>query len=409
MCQACLTDPVPSESRPRLRRKLWEVSSHCHCTIIGTCLSLPELRGIASRNGLELAKPNPTEYEIHSAMVHLASRDRSLGKALHKTLDRKYALSIKRFSRISDRDSVEALWKECLGRGEVAGPLWALMTHPATDESLQSLVFGEIHMLSHQVGAMVRTDMRQMAALEKDKTALEAKIKRQQDRLHQEISSREAMLRDLRDLLALEQAENRRLRECGDASEQLRAMKLMYQDMQQALDRAEARAVKAEERVRLAEEVICELDSNLTDQTAELSALRAETTMLEARLNEALPGHDRPACPTPCDRPDLCGRCILYVGGRSIQVKHLQRLVSERNGVLIHHDGGVEDNIGRLPGLLGTADAVMFPVDCVSHAAHDRLKKLCRQWSKPFVPVRRSGLGAFIAALDSLSQATPQS
>lgn len=409
MCQACLTDPVPSESRPRLRRKLWEVLPHCHCTIIGTCLTLPELRAIASRNGLELAKPNPTEYEIHSAMVHLASRDRSLGKALHKTLDRKYALSVKRFSRVADRDEVEALWKESLGRGEVAGPLWALMTHPATDEALQSLVFGEIHMLSHQVGAMVRADMRQLAALEKDKGTLEAKVKRQQDRLHLEISSREAALRDLRDLLALEQAENRRLRECGDAGEQMRTMKLLHQELQQALERSEARAAKAEARASLAEEVLDELDRTLTDQTAELTALRAETAMLEARLNESLPGHDRPACPSPCDRPDLCGRCILYVGGRSIQVKHLQRLVSERNGVLIHHDGGVEDNIGRLPGLLGTADAVMFPVDCVSHAAHDRLKKLCRQWSKPFVPVRRTGLGAFIAALDSLSQATPHS
>jgi len=390
-----------------LRRKLWEIGPHCHCTIIGTCLTLPELRGIASRNGLELAKPNPTEYEIHSAMVHLASRDRSLGKALHKTLDRKYALSVKRFSRLNDRDAVEALWTECLGRGDVAGPLWALMTHPATDEALQSLVFGEIHMLSHQVGAMVRADMRQMAALEKDKAALESKITRQQERLHQEISSRDAMVRDLRDLLALEQAENRRLRDTGDVTEQIRVMKVLQQDLQQALDRAEIRASKAEERARLAEEIIGDLDRSLGAQTIELTALRAESETLEARLNEALYGRDRAACPTPCDRPDLCGRCILYVGGRSVQVPHLQRLVSERNGVLIHHDGGVEDNIGRLPGLLGNADAVMFPVDCVSHAAHDQLKKLCRRWSKPFVPVRRSGLGAFIAALDTLSSAPP--
>ncbi|EPY02325.1 DUF2325 domain-containing protein [Magnetospirillum fulvum] len=408
MCQACQSDPVPPEARPRLRRKLWEIEHHCHCTIIGTCLSLPELRGLASRNGLELAKPNPTEYEIHSAMVHLASRDRSLGKAMHKALDRKYTLAVKRFSRVNTRDAVEALWKECLGRGEVAGPLWALMTHPATDESLQSLVFGEVHMLSHQVGSMVRSDMRQMAVLEKEKADLEGKIRRQQERLHQEIARREASMRDLRDLLALEQAENRRLRECGDATEQVRALKVMQQDLQQALDLAEARASKAEDRSRTAEEIIGELDRTVNEQAAELIALRTETATMEARLNEALYGRDRSACPTPCNRPDLCGRCILYVGGRSIQVPHLQKLVSERNGVLIHHDGGVEDNIGRLPGLLGNADAVMFPVDCVSHAAHDQLKKLCRRWSKPFVPVRRSGLGAFIAALDTLS-ATPPS
>jgi hypothetical protein len=93
----------------------------------------------------------------------------------------------------------------------------------------------------------------------------------------------------------------------------------------------------------------------------------------------------------------------LFVGGRGTQVVHLRRLVEQYNGSLVYHDGGFEDGIGRLGTLIGQADTVMFPVDCISHNAHDQIKKLCRRDNKTYVPVRRSGLGAFREALDSLA------
>ena len=42
---------------------------------------------------------------------------------------------------------------EALEHGEIAGPYWALLTHPVTDNRLVQQVFGDVHMLSHQVGA----------------------------------------------------------------------------------------------------------------------------------------------------------------------------------------------------------------------------------------------------------------
>ena len=54
----------------------------------------------------------------------------------------------------------------------------------------------------------------------------------------------------------------------------------------------------------------------------------------------------------------------------------------------------------RLKSLFGRADAVVFPVDCVSHAALAKIKCLCRRWDKPYFPMRRSGLSALAGALD---------
>ncbi|MEI6559029.1 MAG: DUF2325 domain-containing protein [Rhodospirillaceae bacterium] len=103
----------------------------------------------------------------------------------------------------------------------------------------------------------------------------------------------------------------------------------------------------------------------------------------------------------PPARPDLNNRTILYIGGRLQAIAHFKRLVEECNGSFSHHDGGMEENMGRLKSLFGRADAVIFPVDCVSHAALAEIKRLCRRWNKPYLPIRRSGLSALVRALES--------
>jgi hypothetical protein len=100
---------------------------------------------------------------------------------------------------------------------------------------------------------------------------------------------------------------------------------------------------------------------------------------------------------------DLSGRRILFVGGRHRAVAHMRRLVEDSNGAFMHHDGGVEESMNRLGGLLRRADAVLFPVECVSHSALATVKLLCRRFDKPYVPLRSAGTLAVIAALQTLA------
>ena len=48
---------------------------------------------------------------------------------------------------------------------------------------------------------------------------------------------------------------------------------------------------------------------------------------------------------------------------------------------------------------MSRADLIVFPVDCVSHEAVTLVKRLCRQMSKPYLPLRSTGLGSFVSAL----------
>lgn len=79
-------------------------------------------------------------------------------------------------------------------------------------------------------------------------------------------------------------------------------------------------------------------------------------------------------------------------------------LVERSNGRFAHHDGGVEDNPKRLQTLLSAADAVICPADNVSHGAYYVVKRLCKQYGKPCVLLKRSGLSTFARGLAELAE-----
>src|SRR5262249_28107716 len=104
-------------------------------------------------------------------------------------------------------DSPEALlrcWDEAVQAGEIPSAYWAILTHPAVNDSLTRLAFGAVHMLSHLVGAANRADIRKLHRLEAEKSALEETVARQQAQLRDGIQARDAQIRELSSALSRE-------------------------------------------------------------------------------------------------------------------------------------------------------------------------------------------------------------
>ena len=80
----------------------------------------------------------------------------------------------------------------------------------------------------------------------------------------------------------------------------------------------------------------------------------------------------------------------------------MRAAVERGGGDFLHHDGGIEHSIAMLPGLIGRADCVAFPIDCVSHDAMATVKRQCRQAGKPFIPLRTSSLASLLAGIATL-------
>jgi hypothetical protein len=392
-----LIRPVREASAPAPRRsKIWELASNLHCSIIGTCLSTAELRQILAK--AKLAPPGATDHDLHGRGVTLAGRHDGAAKLLNKALDQRHRLAIRQFETATTDDEIRAAWRAAVQRGEIPGAYWAALSHPAISNTLARDIFGDVHMLSHLVGAANRADIRRLAELERDKAALEDKIARQQAQLRDAIVARDQQIDELGRVLAklLTQApavEDGPAADENAAAENATLAKLAA-DLERRLDGETRRRERAEGRLLAVEAALTTERGRRAAAEAQEHVLRDELDGVEASLAVQSAGG------APSDAAiDLGGRTLLYVGGRPSQLAHLRALGERLGAQFLHHDGGVDERSGLLAGLVSRADLVLFPVDCVSHEAALVVKRLCRQAEKPFLPLRSAGLGSFLAAL----------
>ncbi len=177
--------------------------------------------------------------------------------------------------------------------------------------------------------------------------------------------------------------------------------------LEQQLDELETQLQDAEDLVSLADQ----LNQDLEVQCTRLQRENARKDEQIKRLQEALLQRGNLDCQSCSDRdtpecpgPDLCGKRILYVGGMHKMVQHYRRMIEERGGQFLHHDGGKEISKSRLPGMIFQADAVVCPIDCVSHDACLSVKKYCKQSQKPYLMMRGSGLSSLAKGLEKFAQ-----
>ena len=386
--------PVPSK-----RSRIWELSPNLHCSIIGTCLSAAELRQILTKAGF--ATSGVSDHDLHKQGVLIGGRHDGSAKLLHKALDHRHQLAIKQFSRARTEDDLRALWAAARQRGDIPGAYWALLTHPAAGEALIGDAFGDVHMLSHLVGAANRADIRRLSMLEAEKAELETKVRKQQEQLRNAAVSRDAKIRELTDLLAGKLASEPRPADAGSANAGLAGL---VADLERRLSAETQRRQRLEERCETGRRDLAREHALRLDAEHQQRALREELEALEAGIAPAM--SDAPA-KGAVDAPRLRGTTLLYVGGRPSQIHHMRAVAESSGAVFLEHDGGVEDSASLLAGLVGRADAVLFPVDCVSHVAVSAIKPLCRQMDKPYLPLRSSGLGSFLAAVGRVERARP--
>lgn len=192
----CAPSPEELSQARRRRAKLGELDPHLHCSVIGTCLTTHELRKLVPKFA-DLDRQHASDLEIHHVAVELAIAGGPGGKALHKALDERYAGAIRRFDQARDEDALLALWNEALKTGDIPPAYWALMTHPYATMPVRQAAFGELHMLSHLVGAANRADIRRLVALEEENAALRDKVERQQNRLHEISMQRDTAIEQL--------------------------------------------------------------------------------------------------------------------------------------------------------------------------------------------------------------------
>lgn len=372
------------------RRKLWKIDAAFSCSLVGTCLSQEDSAWLMRRLQVpQLA--GAMEYEIHRFLVRESVRDGVAARLMHKRLEAKYSGMVKRFMKESDSRALTALWEGAVADGKVAAAYWALLTHPHVDDGLKARAFGDVHMLSHINGGENRKLMRDHSQLARQFADLEQRSQRAERAAAERLQARDQRIQALEDEL-------RRLREQPAAKPAAAAPVAAkpvaippQQDgadvkrLEKALEDSRRRVSVERWRARKAEEE-CRRLRRLTHEAGDGVAAFAAAT--------------QPIPPLTATQDDIAGKSILYVGGRPHVLRHLKASVEARNASLLHHDGGMEQTTRSLEGMVERADIVVCPIDCISHDACLRVKSMCKQRCKPFLPLRNAGASSFHRALN---------
>lgn len=395
------TAPAPVQANPALkphalkrRVRIWEINTNLHCSVIGTCLSAAELRRVLVKlkiAGIETAD----EHELHMLGVLIANRPQEGGKLLQKTLDRRHQVALNQFAKAKDDAAIGALWKKAVSSGDIPGAYWAVLTHPDGSDKMVQKAFGDVHMLSHLMGATNCADLQRMQKLEDELAELEAKLERQQRHLRDGFIERDGKIARMSAMLA-EKVQSGAAHSPEDESDEAAALKDTIAELNDRLSREAARRERLEQRLSGYENS----DAARRRAETERDTIRLELDAMERQVTALLDASDGGSAPDA----DLGGATILYVGGRANQLPRFKALVEQAGGQLIHHDGGVEDAAALLPGLVGRADVTLFPVDCISHNAMAQAKRVCQQLNKPFVPLRTSSLACLLSVLPALAR-----
>ena len=374
------------------RRRLWELDSHAHCPVIGVCLPIAALRRVVDRAlGVHAATD---DYELHCGVITDCRRRGPVAEVIQKELDRRYLPALRLAAKAKTPQALADYWHEASTGKDLAGALWAVLTHARCTTTLEHQVLGEVHMLQHQVGAANRLDLAHFeslvdenAVLARELGAAQQRCTRQSAEHARQIGQCQAeLVRTRAELIgrdtALAQAREQ-LETLEEAAPGLRGRFELAREGQRQVERIHElqRALlqsqqEAERQRRRAEEALAEL--------LHRDAQRAE----RAAITEGEPG--------PIDAlAALQNQAVLCVGGRTAIVPAYRQLIERTGGRFMHHDGGEEDSAARLDSTLAAADLVICQTGCISHDAYWRVKDHCKRTGKRCVFVdtpSRAGL-----------------
>lgn len=397
------TENIRTQTSPE-RTKLWKLDHDYHCSLIGTCLSMEEVRKLMRpfyAENVDTCHP----YELHTAIVTMISYNDYRSKKVQNYLNKKYKKEISK-TRKMNADELISEWQSVLGGGEIIGTYWAIMLHPCATITIKRGLFGDVHMQSHMSGATIRVNLKRLRWLESERnnfntethyqlskynklqietTRLKATIQKQIEK-STELVNQVKVLTKSNDSLIIENNTNKN-----------KTLNIQIDKLANKVDHQSNEIEIYHKKKIQSDNLITELNHQLKTQKQKISEYKSETEHLHYLLSQNKVENE-----CQFKTKGLSGQRVLYVGGRASLIPYYRELIESRAGVFLHHDGGIEKNTQDLSIALNRADLVIFPTDCISHDAAWKIKRSCKKQQKPYKYLNNSGLYSLSCVLEKI-------
>ena len=387
---------APLRATGSRRRRLWELPHRLHCPLVGVCFDCDALRATMLR--LLQLPATTSDYVLHTTAVGACEQRTPLAEVLQRQLEQRFRLIVKALAGIKETEALGRAWREAVAEGRnVPGVLWACWTHPALSLDLENEIYGDIHMLQHQLGSGTRADLTAMRRQHEENAALRQQLEQIQAALDEVRREKVAAVQAVARVQAETRAELAAAAATGERlARELQGLHESLPDLRQAqallrrIAALEIQADAARQRNALQERELACLRDLLREQSRDAEIAR-----------DAL-AFGAPASPESLPARDLAGKRVLCVGGRSGSVGSYREVVEQSGGEFMHHDGGLEESPHRIDSVVAAADIVICQAGCISHNAYWRVKEHCKRTGKRCVFVKGAGVTSFGRAVDDV-------
>ncbi|MEM7634089.1 MAG: DUF2325 domain-containing protein [Pseudomonadota bacterium] len=369
-------DGLPNAvAQPKGRRIRLSEMGHWCCSVIGTCLTHDDLLVVARKWNVNI-EADARAFDVHGFFVRKAGEPGDISRAIEKMLDGRYGGLIRRVANTADDEKLVDFWNNAVNDGFVAGAYWAIISHRHVPDDLRNRIFGEVHMMSHLLGGTARKIVGAAAELQTRVDQMERRQERWSSQARQALEVRDSKIQKLQDELAKSRS---RQRTPSAAVPETAKLSKLNAKQERALIAARTRARQLANELEQVKERLSELRKSRPSKPAQPPAVAFDPVA------------------------GLCGKAVLYLGGRQASVPQITKAAEAARVSLLHHDGGLEQSAHLIDDLISRCDAVICPVDCINHQACLKAKKLCKKMRKPFMPVSSRGTTTFQRALADLA------
>ncbi|QTA86986.1 DUF2325 domain-containing protein [Desulfonema magnum] len=381
------------EVRPNF---IWEIHPHFKCPVIGACLSIAEHRKLIKKLGYQTKRL--TSYELHRIIMEHMNKENRVSLKVERYLRHKYQNSVSSLFDL-DADQFMEEWRNAFRQGDLDGPFYVAAIRKNLSEEHLKEIFGEIHMLSHAHLAEVMQARRDLTLQQKANEKLARLLNREKES-HKKAKKENSNLKDaLHDMRCFTEKRN--------SFSQDRVLK------EKRVRDLEAENIALREKVREADKAVSDrtmrlelenqrLRTQISDMKTANHGLANEMSGLISQLSGFIRCED--GCNEECPRFRICAKRILIVGGIT-RIKHLYRhLIESAGGEFDYHDGYMRNGKENLEVRVRRSDLIICPVDCNSHGAALKVKKLCRKHNKTVRMLPSSSLSAISGALFDVAE-----
>lgn len=391
-----LKEDVENEFEVQLSvfRNIWEVPSEYRCPVIGTCLTAEEHRRLLSKAGIKTK--GVKLHVVHSILMqHLGEKNRVSTK-VNQYLKQKYRRATELFGNL-DEAALMDRWQQQLNAGDIDGLVYTAFSRRDLSIDLYGEIFGDIHMLSH-------VSVSQISKLKRDLEQQQVKHHNSQESYKQQRKINRELEQENKSLLTKLQEQNRLLAKLQSDHSSNQELKYQAQadampaSAKSATELLESQLKAAESRLREASQTIEQLTEELANSQALNQHLQGDIEDLIAHFKTE-PGFELEQEQQELPKADLDSKRVLIIGGMS-KIRHLyQHLIEANGGQFEYHDGRLKNGRQMLDAKVNRSDIIICPVNCNSHNACNRVKKLCQKYKKPLKILSNASVSSISSAL----------